>query len=151
MKKSPNQTLQATADKHLGWPVGHQGSAVLELCRGYAHLMIAILASVISAVWLVLLFVPLPNDPDGEGRLVLLVGVDVVLFLIGIVALILAARRRCSWFVASLIAITPLLHWLGSTLDVLGAIFIVVPSILVLIVTGAQQLRKFRSHAKDAT
>ena len=112
--------------------------------------MIAWVASLISAAWLVLLFVPLRNDPDGEGRLVLLVGVDIILFLCGIVALVLAAQRRYSWRIAALIAATPLLHWLGSALDVLGVVFTVIPSILILVFTGAHQLRRFRSHAKDA-
>ena len=113
--------------------------------------MIAILASLISTAWLVLLFVPLPNDPDVEGRLVLLVGLDIILFHFGVVALVLAARRRYSWRIATLITATPLLHWLGSALDVLGVVLIVVPSILILVFTGAQTIRRFRSHAKAAT
>lgn len=110
--------------------------------------MIAILAALISAAWLVLLFVPLPNDPDGEGRLVLLVGIDIILLLIGIVALILAGCRRYSWRIAALIAATPLLHGLGSLLDVLGIVFIVVPSILILVCIGIQQFKESAPQAK---
>ena len=112
--------------------------------------MIAILASVLSLAWLAVLFTqftPFSHDPDRVGSLLLLVAIDVVVFLLGLVSLAMAARRVYSWRIAALFAATPLLHWLGSTLDAIGGVIIVVPSCLILVVVGVQQIRTRRSHA----
>jgi len=115
--------------------------------------MIAIFASLISVIWMAILFTqftPFSNDPERVGSLVLLIAIDAFLLLLGVIALVLAARRRYSWRIAALIAVTPFLHWLGSIMDVLGAVVIVVPSILILLFTGARQLKKFQAYPKDA-
>jgi hypothetical protein len=113
--------------------------------------MIAILASIISTIWMVVLltqFTPFQNDPERVGALVLLIAFDGILFLLGVITLILATKKRYPWRIAALITVTPLLHWLGSMIDVLGVVVIVVPSVLILLTTGLRQFRKLRSDTR---
>jgi hypothetical protein len=99
-------------------------------------------ASVLSLVWMGLAFgwIPLPGDADGKGRLVLIVAIDLILFILGVIALIRAMRRHQSWLIASVIILVPIVHWIGSAVAGEASIlFFLVPGILLIAVTCIQQ------------
>ena len=87
-------------------------------------------ALLLSVGWSVLALgdVSLPNDPDGYNKIFLAIGMNVVFLVLGTAAVVLAARGRYSWRMASLIAATPFVHAVGMALPPL----FIVPSILIV-------------------
>ena len=113
--------------------------------------MIRTLAFLLSVGWLVFVFghesLPnSPNDPDGYNKMFLAIGMNVAFLALGIVAVVLAARRRYSWRMASLIAATPFVHAVGIALPPL----FIVPSILILGFVAWDFAKRFLPLRRDA-
>jgi hypothetical protein len=115
--------------------------------------MLAIFSSALSILWVGLAFglIPLPDDPDGKGRLVLVVAIDMILFILGVIALVRAMRHRRPWLIASVIIAVPVVHWIGSLIGgEFSILFFLVPAVLLVTLTLVQEVRNIfmqRPHA----
>lgn len=89
--------------------------------------MIASITIFLSLVFLALLCVG-----RGEGLLIVVCAIDLVIFLLGIVAVVLAYKRRYPWRVAIAVIVTPLLHLVGTGLGPMAALVIFIPSFWLL-------------------
>lgn len=71
--------------------------------------------AVLSLAWLVVLFVPLASDfdPYGYNRVIVLIGADVLLLVIGVVSLIGACVRKTELGTSLCIAGVPAAHAVG--------------------------------------
>jgi hypothetical protein len=96
--------------------------------------MIALLASLLSVLWVAFVFgyIPGPGGPQTDGGLWVALGIDVIVLALGTTAVVLAVRGRYPWPVAIVFALTPLVHYLGSFVGEIRILFFFLPCLVVV-------------------
>lgn len=107
--------------------------------------MIAVSVLVLSVLWLAIVFgwLPSPGGPDSILAEWIVIGIDVFVFLLAVVAFILALRGRYPWVLAILFLIAPICHAIGYfPLGELKILFFSLPLMPIILVVGAHFVLK---------
>jgi len=109
--------------------------------------MIAALASLLSLLWVAFAFGYIPGlgEPEANGGSGLLVAlaIDVIVLVLGITAVVLAARGRYPWPVAIVFALAPVVHFLGSCVGEIRILFFTIPCLVVLGASIAYYIERY--------
>ena len=78
--------------------------------------MIAFAVLILSLLWIGFAFgyIPGPGDAMSDNGLWIALGIDIVILVLGIIAVVLASRRRFAWSVAMVFVTGPLIHFAGQ-------------------------------------
>jgi hypothetical protein len=108
--------------------------------------MIALIASILSVAWMLLAYAMMRGHISvEEGNLLVPIGLDLLLLLVGIVAVIQAIRHRYPWTLALLICTTPLFHGAAGMLEGYRTFGFFVPSTLIIVLVIREQLKRLKA------
>jgi hypothetical protein len=87
--------------------------------------MITVPVFLLSFLWIGFAFgsIPGPGDEMSDSGLWIALGIDVVIFVFGIIAVVLASRRRFSWPMAIVFVTGPLIHFAGNFVGEIQILF----------------------------
>jgi hypothetical protein len=115
--------------------------------------MIALAVLILSLLWLGFAFgyIPGPGDGMSDSGLWIALGIDVVILILGVIAVVLAARRRFSWPMAIVFVTGPLIHFAGSFAGEIRVLFFEFPLAAVIVVVVVHYVRSFFRGSPHAT
>src|SRR5438445_13576254 len=98
--------------------------------------MIAFAVLILSLLWIGFAFgyIPGPGDAMSDNGLWIALGIDIVILVLGIIAVVLASRRRFAWSVAMVFVTGPLIHFAGNFAGVIRILSFGFPYATVIVV-----------------
>jgi len=105
--------------------------------------VIALAVWILSAIWLAFGFGywPGPGDVRSESALWTAIGLDIAVLVLGIVAVLLAHRRKYPWFLAIVFVAAPIAHFITPFFGQIRSLFGTLPFVAVSLAVSAQYLR----------
>jgi hypothetical protein len=110
--------------------------------------MIALTVLILSLLWIGFDFgiIPGPGDAMSHSGQWIALGIDVVTFVLGIIAVALASRRRFSWPMAIVFVTSPLIHFIGNFVGEIRILFFEFSCAAVIVVVMAHYVPRFAAH-----
>jgi len=115
--------------------------------------MIALAVLILSLLWIGFAFgyIPGPGDAMSDSGLWIALGIDAVILLLGIIAVVLAAGRRFSWPMALVFVTGPLIHFAGNFVGEIRILFFEFPLDAVIVVVIVHYVRRFFQRSPHVT
>jgi hypothetical protein len=115
--------------------------------------MIALAVLILSLLWLGFAFgyIPGPGDVMSDGGLWIALGIDAVILILGMIAVVLAARRRFSWPMALVFVTGPLIHFAANFVGEIRILFFEFPLAAVIVVVIGHYVRRFFQSSPHVT
>jgi hypothetical protein len=115
--------------------------------------MIALAVLILSLLWIGFAFgyIPGPGDVMSDSGLWIALGLDAAVLILGIIAVVLAARRRFSWPMALVFVTGPLIHFAGNFVGEIRILFFEFPLAAVIVVVIVHYARRFFQRPPHVT
>jgi hypothetical protein len=115
--------------------------------------MIALAVLVLSVLWIGFAFGYIPGlgDVMSDSGLWIALGLDIIILVLGVIAVVLASRRHFSWPLAIVFVSGPLIHFAGNFVGEIRIVFFAAPCVAVIVAVMAHYLRRFCRSSPHVT
>ena len=115
--------------------------------------MIAFAVLILSLLWIGFAFgyIPGPGDAMSDNGLWIALGIDIVILVLGIIAVVLASRRRFAWSLAMAFVTGPLIHFAGNFVGEIRILFFEFPCAAVIVVIMGHYGRRLFQRSPHVT